>query len=87
MQTRPLGKTGERLSVIGCGALVFVNEGPEFANDTVARAIDAGINYFDMGPSYGGGGRPKRGADPLLSLIATISFSLKKLACAQRLRR
>ena len=42
MEMRPLGKTGESLSVIGFGAIVFVNEGPGFARDTVARAIDAG---------------------------------------------
>lgn len=54
METRLLGRTGEALSVIGFGAIVFVNEGPDFARDTVAKAIDAGVNYFDMGP-YGRG--------------------------------
>ena len=53
MEKRLLGKTGESLSVVGFGAIVFVNEGPEFARETVARAIDAGVNYFDMGPAYG----------------------------------
>ena len=53
MKRRPSGKTGESLSVIGFGAIIFCNEGPEFARDTVARAIDAGVNYFDMGPAYG----------------------------------
>ena len=42
MKRRPLGKTGESLSVIGFGAIVFVNEGPDFARETVTRAIDAG---------------------------------------------
>lgn len=28
MQTRLLGNTGESLSVVGFGAIVFVNEGP-----------------------------------------------------------
>ena len=50
METRALGKTGEELSVIGFGAIVFVSESPEFAHETVARAIDAGVNYLDMGP-------------------------------------
>ena len=53
MRKRQLGKSGESLSVIGFGAIVFCNEGTEFARDTVARAIDAGVNYFDMGPAYG----------------------------------
>ena len=61
MQNRQLGKTGESLSVVGFGAIVFVGEGPEFARETVARAIDAGVNYFDMGPSYGGGEAEERG--------------------------
>ena len=61
METRLLGKTGESLSVIGFGAIVFVKEGPEFARDTVARAIDAGVNYFDMGPAYGRGEAEERG--------------------------
>jgi aryl-alcohol dehydrogenase-like predicted oxidoreductase len=61
MKRRPLGKTGESLSVVGFGALVFVNEGPDFARDTVARAIDSGVNYFDMGPKYGGVEAEERG--------------------------
>ena len=61
MKRRPLGRTGESLSVIGFGAIVFVNEGTEFARDTVARAIDAGVNYFDMGPRYGKGEAEERG--------------------------
>ena len=61
MRRRLLGKTGESLSVIGFGAIVFVKEGPDFARDTVARAIDAGVNYFDMGPGYGGGEAEERG--------------------------
>ena len=61
MQMRPLGKTGESLSVVGLGAMVFLNEGPDFARDTVARVIDAGVNYFDMGPSYGNGEAEERG--------------------------
>ena len=61
MRQRQLGKTGESLSVVGFGAIVFVQEGPDFARDTVARAIDAGVNYFDMGPAYGKGEAEERG--------------------------
>ncbi len=61
MQTRLLGKTGESLSVVGFGAIVFINEGPDFARETVARAIDASVNYFDMGPAYGRGEAEERG--------------------------
>ena len=55
MRKRQLGKTGQLLSVIGFGAIVFVDENQKFAQDSVAQAIDKGINYFDMGPGYGKG--------------------------------
>ena len=55
MRKRQLGKTGQLLSVIGFGAIVFVDEDQKFAQDSVARAVDTGINYFDMGPGYGKG--------------------------------
>ena len=55
MRKRQLGKTGQLLSVIGFGAIVFVDEDQKFAQDSVAQAIDKGINYFDMGPGYGKG--------------------------------
>ena len=61
MQKRLLGKTGESLSVVGFGATVFNAEGPHFARETVARAIDAGVNYFDMGPAYGQGEAEEKG--------------------------
>ena len=61
MEKRLLGKTGQLLSVIGFGAIVFVNEGTTFARETVARAIDAGVNYFDMGPGYGRGEAEEKG--------------------------
>jgi len=53
---RALGKTGEQLSIIGLGGIVVrsLEERPQQeANDHVARAIDCGVNYFDVAPSYG----------------------------------
>jgi aryl-alcohol dehydrogenase-like predicted oxidoreductase len=50
---RPLGKTGEHLSIIGFGGIVVMNEEPNAAKNVVAEAIDRGINYFDIAPSYG----------------------------------
>ena len=61
MQKRTLGNTGESLSVVGYGAIVFVDESPQFAHEAVARAVDAGVNYFDMGPAYGKGEAEERG--------------------------
>jgi aryl-alcohol dehydrogenase-like predicted oxidoreductase len=50
---RTLGKTGERLSIIGFGGIVVMNEETGAAANIVAEAVDRGINYFDVAPSYG----------------------------------
>jgi aryl-alcohol dehydrogenase-like predicted oxidoreductase len=50
---RPLGKTGRELSIVGMGGIVIMNASQAVANNTVAQAYDAGINYFDVAPSYG----------------------------------
>lgn len=64
MEARELGRTGESLSVVGLGAIVFLREDASFARETVARAVDAGVNYFDMGP-YGDGEAEKLGGPPM----------------------
>jgi aryl-alcohol dehydrogenase-like predicted oxidoreductase len=50
---RPLGKTGEHLSMIGFGGIVVMNEDTGHSNNIVAEAVDRGVNYFDVAPSYG----------------------------------
>src|ERR1700751_125114 len=50
---RPLGKTGEHLSMIGFGGIVVMNEDTTASKNIVAEAVDRGINYFDVAPSYG----------------------------------
>ena len=50
---RTLGKTGEQLSIIGFGGIVVMNEETGAASNIVAEAVDRGINYFDVAPSYG----------------------------------
>src|SRR5216683_1966340 len=50
---RPLGKTGEHLSIIGFGGVVIMNEDTGHSNNIVAEAVDSGVNYFDVAPSYG----------------------------------
>lgn len=50
---RPLGKTGEHLSIIGLGGVVVMSVEQSFANNIVAEAVDRGINYFDVSPDYG----------------------------------
>ncbi len=53
IEKRMLGKTGEMLSMIGFGGIVVMNATTEQAASRVKEAIDYGINYFDVAPSYG----------------------------------
>lgn len=53
LEKRALGKTGEMLSVIGFGGIVVMNATPAAAAADVESAINAGVNYFDVAPSYG----------------------------------
>jgi aryl-alcohol dehydrogenase-like predicted oxidoreductase len=41
------------LSVIGFGGILVSNESADFSSEVVSQAIDRGINYFDVAPSYG----------------------------------
>jgi predicted aldo/keto reductase-like oxidoreductase len=50
---RPLGKTGEQLSILGFGGILVMSVEQSFANNMVAEAVDRGINYFDVSPDYG----------------------------------
>ncbi len=50
---RTLGKTGEQLSIIGFGGIVVMDEDTGEASNIVAEAVDRGVNYFDVSPSYG----------------------------------
>ena len=53
LERRSLGRTGERLSIIGFGGIVVMNATTEQAAARVKQAIEAGVNYFDVAPSYG----------------------------------
>ena len=50
---RDYGKTGVKLSIIGLGGLVVAGAEQKHANKVVAKAIEKGVNYFDVAPSYG----------------------------------
>lgn len=53
MQKRPYGNTGIQLSIIGFGGILVMDTQPAEASALVAEAIDRGINYFDVAPTYG----------------------------------
>ena len=50
---RKLGKTGEELSIIAFGGIVVMDETPGASASIVSEAVDRGVNYFDVAPSYG----------------------------------
>lgn len=53
MQYRQLGRTGERLSVIGFGGMLVKGEARAETDRLVSSAVDRGVNYFDVAPAYG----------------------------------
>jgi len=54
MEKRTLGKTGEKLTIVGFGGIAVKDESPADAAKLVAQAVnERGINYFDVAPSYG----------------------------------
>src|SRR3974377_1099761 len=59
MEMRVFGRTGLQLSVLGfgCGAVggLMVRGDAADQERTVARALDAGVNYFDTAVQYGDG--------------------------------
>jgi len=50
---RKFGNTSDELSIIGFGGILVKEAEQEHANRLVAEAIEKGINYFDVAPSYG----------------------------------
>lgn len=50
---RPYGSDGDELSIIGCGGIVVMDETDATAKRVVSEAVDTGVNYFDVAPSYG----------------------------------
>lgn len=53
MEKRKYGKTNEKLSVVGFGGIIVTNEDPSSVSRIVAQAVERGINYFDVAPTYG----------------------------------
>jgi aryl-alcohol dehydrogenase-like predicted oxidoreductase len=53
MEKRPYGKTGIELSIVGFGGIIVSHEEPAYAARVVGQAIERGLNYFDVAPTYG----------------------------------
>ena len=59
MEMRVFGRTGMQLSLLGfgCGAVggLMVRGDPRDQERAIARALAAGVNYFDTAVQYGNG--------------------------------
>jgi len=50
---RKLGKTGYEVFPVVYGGIISSRDGQAASNNYVAWALDRGVNYFDVAPSYG----------------------------------
>ena len=50
---RELGKTGFMVFPVGYGGIVSMRDGQDASDNYVSWAIDHGVNFFDVAPSYG----------------------------------
>ncbi len=66
MERRAYGNTGSELSIVGLGGVVLVGMSQPEADAIVGEAIDRGVNYFDVAPSYGQDQETERRLGPAL---------------------
>ena len=63
MEMRVFGRSGMRISILGfgCGAVggLMVRGDPADQERAIARALEAGVNYFDTAVQYGDGASEK----------------------------
>jgi aryl-alcohol dehydrogenase-like predicted oxidoreductase len=81
MEMRKFGRSGMRLSLLGfgCGAVggLMVRGDPADQERTIARAVEAGVNYFDTAVQYGNGaseqnlGRVLKALKPADAIVGT----------------
>jgi predicted aldo/keto reductase-like oxidoreductase len=50
---RPFGKTGRTLPVVGYPCLALKNGDQRTATEQLRKALDQGVDYFDVAPAYG----------------------------------
>ncbi len=89
MQMRKLGRTGLEVSVLGYGAGavggLFTKGTAKEQARAAARAIEAGINYFDTASTYGAGESERNLGRALNSLKADVIVGTKfRLAASHR---
>lgn len=81
MELREFGRTGLKISILGfgCGSVggLMVRGAPADQERAIARALEAGVNYFDTAVQYGDGeseknlGRALKSLKPANAIIGT----------------
>lgn len=56
MLRRPLGRTGEKVSIVGFPGLGLAPYDQDECNARLKKAFDRGVNYYDVAPAYGNDG-------------------------------
>jgi aryl-alcohol dehydrogenase-like predicted oxidoreductase len=81
MEMRTFGRTGLRVSILGfgCGAVggLMVRGTPQDQERAVARALEAGVNYFDTAAMYGNGESEKNLGRVLAKLKPNVVVGTK----------
>jgi aryl-alcohol dehydrogenase-like predicted oxidoreductase len=81
MEMRTFGRTGLQISILGfgCGAVggLMVRGTAEDQERTIARAIEAGVNYFDTAAMYGNGESEKNLGRVLAKLKPNVVVGTK----------
>ena len=81
MERRRLGRTGLQVSVLGYGAGavggLFTKGAAADQERALARAVEAGINYFDTAPIYGNGESERNLGRALKALKADVVVGTK----------
>jgi len=80
---RILGRTGEKVSIVGFPGLALSHYDQERCNTGLHKAFEQGVNYFDVAPAYGKDGdcEKKMGIG-----LQGIDRSRIFLACKTRMR-
>ena len=81
MEMRAFGRTGLQVSILGfgCGAVggLMVRGASQDQERTIARAIEAGVNYFDTAAMYGNGESEKNLGRVLAKLKPNVIVGTK----------
>ncbi len=79
---RTLGKTGQKISIIGFPGLALAKQGQDEGTKALHAAFEQGINYYDVAPTYGKGDSEIRMGIGLQGIDRTKIF----LSCKTQMR-